>query len=159
MFLYEVTDLLQKERVAFAIVGGYGLALHGLVRATMDIDLLLHLKLRDFEKVEACFQSIGLQSRLPLRAKEIISMRQEYIERRNLIAWSFVDYNRPTRQVDVIIDKDLKDIKVELIVTAGRKLPVATLESLLEMKQSADRPQDRIDVERIKERLNAKKGK
>lgn len=35
-------------------------------------------------------------------------MRKEYIENRNLIAWSFVDYQNPSRQVDILITKDLR---------------------------------------------------
>jgi len=38
MFLYEVTEALDKKKLKYAVVGGYALALHGLVRATMDVN-------------------------------------------------------------------------------------------------------------------------
>lgn len=39
MFVLDVTDALLKRKIRFALVGGYALALHGIVRATMDVDV------------------------------------------------------------------------------------------------------------------------
>ena len=74
-----------------------------------------------------CFSEIGLTSRIPVRAQDIIKMRKEYIENRNLIAWSFVDYKNPLRQVNILIIKDLKNLETIDISVAGKKIPVATL--------------------------------
>lgn len=63
MLLIEIATGLQKDKVPFAIVGGYALALHGIVRATMDVDLVLNLKLKYFENAERVFKKIGLESR------------------------------------------------------------------------------------------------
>jgi hypothetical protein len=128
MFLYEVINSVESVKVKYAIVGGYALALHGIVRATMDVDLVLSLTLKDFELVEKAFQKIHLKSRLPIRAQDVIKMRNEYIEQRNLIAWSFVDYQNPSRQVDI-----------------------------LNMKLKAGRPQDLLDIENIRNKIDEKK--
>lgn len=157
MLLYEIVDVFDSAKVPYAIVGGYALALHGLVRATMDVDLVLHLKLNDFENAEKALKKISLQSRLPVRARDIIQMREEYIEKRNLLAWSFVDYTNPSRQADILITKDLKKMSTEKISVGGRKINVASLQELLEMKLEAGRDQDLIDVKHIREKLNGKK--
>lgn len=157
MLLYEITDAFDKCRLKYAVVGGYGLALHGLVRATMDVDLVLSLTLADFELAEQTLKKIGLQSRLPVRAQDIIKMRKEYIENRNLIAWSFVDYKNPSRQVDILITKDLRKMKIKKVSVGNRKILVATLEEILKMKKEAGRPQDLIDIENIELKLNGKK--
>ena len=157
MLLYEIIDSFESQKLKYVLVGGYALALHGLVRATMDVDFVLTLKQSDFELAEKALGLIGLQSRLPIRAQDIIKMRREYIENRNLIAWSFVDYKNPSRQVDILITKDLKDITIEKVSVAGRKVSVASLKDLLKMKEEAGRPQDLIDIQNIKEKLNGKK--
>lgn len=157
MLLYEITDAFASSKLKYALVGGYALALHGLVRATMDVDFVLSLTQNDFELAEKALEKIGLQSRLPIRAQDIIKMRKEYIENRNLIAWSFVDYKNPSRQVDILITKDLREIAIEKISVGGRKIPVASLEELLKMKTEAGRPQDLIDIKNIKAKLNEKK--
>lgn len=156
MLLYELTDAFEKAKLKYALVGGYALAVHGLVRATMDVDFVLSLKLADFELAEKVLLSLNLQSRLPVRAQDIIKMREEYIKERNLIAWSFVDYKNPSRQVDILITKDFKDLKTVRISVGGRKIVVATLEALLEMKQESGRPQDLVDIQNIKAKLNGK---
>jgi hypothetical protein len=157
MLLIEIVTSFEKSKLKYAVVGGYALALHGIVRATMDVDFVLSLKLSDFELAEKALGKIGLQSRLPVRAQDIIKMRKEYIENRNLMAWSFVDYKNLSRQVDILITKDLKDLNVEKISVGGQKISVASLEDLLEMKTEAGRPQDLIDIKNIKEKLNEKK--
>ena len=157
MFLYDVVDAFDKAKLKYAVVGGYALALHGIVRATVDIDIVLRLTLADFEKAESVLEKINLKSRLPVRAQDIIKMRKEYIEKRNLLAWSFVDYQNPSRQLDILIVKDLKNIETVTRSVAGRKINVASLEELLAMKKEAGRPQDQIDVENIKGRLHEKK--
>lgn len=156
MLLYEIVDALEQRKVKYSLVGGYALALHGIVRATMDVDLVLNLNLLDFERAEAALHSIRLQSRLPLRAQDVIKMRKEYIEKRNLIAWSFVDYDNPSRQVDILITENLKNLQVQKISVAGRKIPVVSLKQLLQLKSKSARPKDLLDIELIKEKLNEK---
>lgn len=157
MFLYELVDAFQTAKLKFALIGGYALAVHGLVRATIDIDFAIHLTQNDFQLAEKTLLKIGLQSRLPIRATDIIKMRKEYIEERNLIAWSFVDYKNPTKQVDILITKDIRDMDIEKVSIGGRKIPVASLKELLKMKQESGRPQDLIDIKNIKAKLNEKK--
>lgn len=159
MLLFELVDALQAKKIKFAIVGGYALALQGLVRSTVDIDIVLSLKLNDFRNAETALKEIGLLSRIPVRAQDVISMREEYINNRNMIAWSFVDYQDPSRQVDIIITEELKALKVKSISVGTRKIPVARLEELLRMKTTSGRPQDLVDADNIRERLSGKKNK
>lgn len=123
----------------------------------MDVDLILNLKLSDYELAEKTLAGIDLRSRLPVRAQDVIKMRKEYIENRNLIAWSFVDYKDPTWRVDILITKDLKEMNVEKVSVGGRKICVVSLPDLLAMKSEAGRPQDLVDIESIKAKLYAKK--
>ena len=43
MLLLRVTEALRKARVAHALVGGHAVALHGAIRGTLDIDLVIRL--------------------------------------------------------------------------------------------------------------------
>ena len=156
MFLYEISDAFDSQDLPYALVGGYALMLHGMVRATIDVDLVLNLKLADFEKAERIFSTLGLTSRLPVKGHEVYKMRHEYIENRNLIAWSFVDYANPSRLVDVIITHDRRKMKVQKVLVGGRLISVISLEDLLKMKIAAGRPQDLVDVQTIRAKMNAK---
>jgi hypothetical protein len=157
MLIYEITDEFERHKIKYAIVGGYAMALHGLVRATVDIDFVLKLTQTDFETAEQILLNLGLQSRIPVRAKDIISMRKEYIDNRNLIAWSFVDYKNSTRQINILITKDLSEIETVKIKVGQKKNSVVSLKDLLEMKQESGRPQDLVDIKNIELKLNENK--
>lgn len=158
MFLTDVTTELARRKIKFAVVGGYALALHGIVRATMDVDLVIGLSKKNLVDAEAAMKALGLSSRIPVTAEEISKFRVEYIENRNLIAWSFVDFKDPSRQVDLLIILDVDDIEIEKISFGGKPLPVASLKSLLKMKVKANRKEDQLDIQRIKEKLGGTSG-
>lgn len=60
MFLKRVVQALEKHKVHYAIVGGYAVALHGAVRGTIDIDLVISLNEKSFILAEAALLSIRL---------------------------------------------------------------------------------------------------
>ena len=151
MLLLKIADLFDQDRIPYAIVGGFGVALHGVVRATVDIDLVLNRKERDYKKAEMALNRIGLESRLPLKAEEVFRFREEYIRNRNLIAWSFHNPDRPSQLVDLVLTHDLKEFRVERVKVRNRSIRVASKEDLIRMKTGTGRRQDREDVRVLKE--------
>ena len=92
-----LTSAFDREGVRYGLVGGYAVALHGAPRGTIDVDCIIRHTEADFEACERALRTIGLEPRLPVTAKEVIKPRDDYIQRRNLIALSFVN---PTNPVD-----------------------------------------------------------
>lgn len=153
MFLYEVADALDKASVRFAIAGGYAVALHGAVRGTVDVDIVLRLARPQFLAAEAALKGLGLAPRLPVSAAEVFDFRREYIAKRNMIAWSFADPRDASRVVDVIITHDLAKLKTVQVRAGGRTLPLLAVPDLIAMKKESGRPQDLEDI-RALERLS-----
>ena len=151
MFLFEVVDALAKMRVSYAIAGGYAVALHGAVRGTVDVDLVVSLTETNYVGCERALLSLGLTPKLPVSAKDVFRFRNEYIQKRNLRAWSFYDSKDPTRIVDVIITYGKKKIPVKIVNVKTTKVPILSKEALIKMKQEAGRPQDLEDVKALKE--------
>lgn len=149
MFIFEVVDALEEAGVRFAVAGGYAVALHGATRGTLDVDIVLALSKENIAAAEKALVSIGLSSRLPIDAGEVFAFRKEYIERRNLIAWNFIDLNDPTRILDVVLTWDLKLAEVARLRAGGREVPVLSKSALIAMKRAAGRPQDLVDVEAL----------
>ena len=146
MFLLRVTGALARARVPYALVGGYAVALHGAVRGTMDIDLVIRLEEAHFVRAEKALRSIGLESRLPVTAQEVFRFREEYIRNRNLIAWSFVNSAVPSELVDIVLTHDLAGLNTESIRVQGRQVRVVGIDDLIAIKLESDRPQDREDA-------------
>lgn len=151
MFLYKVVESLQKEKIPFALAGGFAVALHGAVRGTVDLDLVVALSFPHLSKVEQALAGLGLKSRLPVSAKEISDFREEYIKNRNLIAWNFYHPNDPTQLVDILLTHDARKMKSITIVSQGHSIPVLSIDELIKMKKVSGRPQDLLDIAALKE--------
>lgn len=150
MLLLSVARALDRTRVPYALVGGYAVALHGAVRGTVDVDLVIRLRESDFVRAERALKTLGLQSRLPVTASEVFRYREEYIRNRNLTAWSFVNPVLPSEIVDVILTEDLAKMSVKKVKVGGQTVRVASIEDLVRMKRASGRPQDLEDVEALR---------
>ena len=72
MFLIKVCDALEENGVNYAIAGGYAVALHGAVRGTIDIDLVIPLEVEQYTKTEKALLSLGLVARHGLSSKKFL---------------------------------------------------------------------------------------
>ena len=153
MLILKLAQAFDKEDLDYCIVGGMAVVLQGIARGTVDIDLVINLSLKDFQLAERTLLSMGFHSRLPIDAKMTFQFRQEYIEKRNLIAWSFFNPQSPIDIVDILITENCKKIKTDLISVAGYKIKVASIPDLIRMKSKTGRPQDAEDVKMLKELL------
>lgn len=149
MFIFEVVDAFEKAGVRFAVAGGHAVALHGAIRGTLDLDVVLVMSKENFVAAEKALGSIGLASRLPVDAAEVFAFRKEYLERRNLIAWNFIDARDPSRILDVVLTWELKPGEIGRVRAGGRDIPVLSKSALIAMKRAAGRPQDLADIEAL----------
>lgn len=150
MWIRKLVQALNRNQIDYALVGGYAVSLHGAVRGTVDVDLVIQLTEVAFTKAADVFKSLGLESRLPVDAKQVFQFREEYIKNRNLIAWSFYNPVRPIEVVDVVLTEDARKIQTQSISLDSVVYVVASIKSLIQMKSKSGRPQDLADVEALK---------
>jgi len=146
MLIHDICQALARFEVPYALVGGHAVALHGAVRGTVDIDFVIEWQRADLEKAVQALQSIGLRSALPLGVDEVWTNRDRYITERNLIAWNFVDFADPLRQVDLLINYDLTGHTVDTKPTPSGTIQVLNKQDLIEMKRQSGRRQDLEDI-------------
>ena len=152
MFVIEVINALTAHKVPYALVGGYAVALHGAVRGTVDIDVVIALDRDTYQRAETALASLALKPRLPVTAAEIFEFREEYIRNRNLTAWSFFNPGNPLQIVDILVTEDLANLTTVTRKAFGHKLKIASVEDLIRMKRKSARPQDLADIDAL-ERL------
>ncbi len=152
MWIDQLIDTLERHAVKYAIVGGYALALHGVVRGTVDVDLVLKISRDNYRNIEKALVKLGLTSRLPVGADEVFDFRDEYINNKNMVAWNFRNPKDPTQDVDIIITQDLSSMKIDKFKVGQRVMPVVSVRDLIRMKRKSGRPQDLQDIEAL-ERL------
>lgn len=149
MFIHDVCAALTKAKIPYAIVGGYAVALHGAVRGTVDVDIVVQWTLKNLEMAEKALKALGLVSRIPVTGKDVYNFRDEYVKNRNFIGWNFYDLKNPAKQVDIIITYDLKKPQIETISTRSGKVAVLARKDLIAMKRASGRPQDLEDVKAL----------
>ncbi len=149
MFIRKVVNALSQHRVRYALVGGYAVALHGVVRGTVDVDIAIALDRNTYRRAERALSSIGLESTLPVTAEQVFDYRREYINNRNLIAWSFRNPDNLLEMVDIVITEDVKAIKTVTRSAYGLRLRIAAIDDLIEIKRKANRRQDREDIKAL----------
>ena len=153
LFINKVCLALDQASVRYAIVGGYAVALHGAVRGTMDVDIVINWDLNSLQKTVKALKGINLVSRLPVSADDVFQFRDEYIKNRNLIAWSFHNPADLSQQVDIIITFDLKGKGRKKLNTRSGALHLLNLAELINMKRESGRPQDLEDVKALESLL------
>ena len=151
-FLEKICAALRDAGVRYAVAGGYAVALHGAVRGTIDVDVVLRWTEQTLTGAEAALNGIGLVSRLPVAAREVFAFRDEYVQNRNLIAWNFYNPDDPSEQVDVIITYDLTGRRTRRVNLPSGPVQVLSVKDLIGMKRASGRPQDIEDI-RALERL------
>lgn len=149
MFLHDLCKALEEAKIAYAIVGGYAVALHGVPRTTLYIDFVIQWSLETLEKAEKVLKDLGLVSRIPVDAKNVFLFRDDYIKNRNLIAWNFYDPAKPLNQVDLVITFDLKKAMTKTIKTRSGSIKVLSKQQLIAMKKASGRPQDLEDIKTL----------
>ncbi len=148
-FLNVVCSQLHRRRVPYALVGGHAVALHGAVRGTIDLDLVIRWSLRNLENAVQALGECGLVSRLPITARDVFQFREEYIRNRNLIAWNFYNPQAPAEQVDILIHYDLGKRKTKTVRTAEGSIRLLNIDDLIAMKRASGREQDLRDAEAL----------
>lgn len=148
-FFERVLQAFEKNKVSYSIVGGYAVAMHGAPRGTIDIDCIIEHKREDFIGCERALKSIGLEPRLPVRAEEVFNFRTEYIEKKNMIAWSFINPLNPLECIDIIVTHDLRKLRSVRYKFGLHQVSVLSIDDLIDMKKLSARPQDLEDIKAL----------
>jgi hypothetical protein len=130
-------------------VGGFAVSLHGAVRATLDVDLVLPFEESYFVQAEQAFTAAGLRCRVPVTAREIARHHREYTRDRHMISWSFWSPADPLRLVDVVLTHDLREFRRTTFELQGVTVQVLALDDLIRMKRGSPREADLRDAEAL----------
>ncbi len=137
---------LTKARVDFALCGGMALAVHGHVRATRDIDLLLPR-----EHLDAALAALR-RAGFDLPASPMTFGAGTPIERHVQRVSKSVERELVTVDL-ILVEPSFAEVwaQRETFERDGIALPVVSRAGLVIMKRAANRPQDLADIEALKE--------
>jgi hypothetical protein len=155
MYYENVFRTLQKNNIRYAVAGGVALVLHGVVRLTADLDLIVDLERNNLQCFIEAMKELGYRPRLPVEAVDLLepATREQWKREKRMEAFSFVDPTQPMTLIDVFIEEKVpfQEILRELVPMTARgiTIPVVSLSHLKRLKKAASRPQDLADIEAI----------
>lgn len=139
---------LEREAVEYVVVGAVAMALHGEVRATLDLDLFVAPDEVNVSRLRRALQSVFSDPDI----EEITStdLTGEFPVVRYVPPSEAYAIDLISRLGDAF---DFEDIEWETMHRDAVAIRVATPRMLLRMKSGTLRPQDRLDAERLRQRF------
>jgi hypothetical protein len=156
-FYRDVFLALGERKVRYMVVGGVALVLHGAVRLTVDLDLMVALDERNLEKFIAAMTSCGYRPKLPVPASDFVrkEIRERWISTKNMKVFSFFHPRRPFEIVDVFVDEPVPFRRTyarrETVKAGALSIPVVSRGDLIALKKLSARPQDLEDIKMLRE--------
>lgn len=144
---------LEEHRVDYVLVGAAALSMHGLVRATEDIDLFVRPEAQNVERLRRALRSVWGDPDI------------EQISAQDLTGdYPTIRYVPPggTPVIDLIsrlgTELRFEDLEVETVVLEGVQVRVATPRTLYRMKKDTVRLIDRADAQALREKFKLDEG-
>ena len=154
-----ILKLFSKEKIPFLVVGGTAMVLHGIPRATLDIDILIPAQSEIIINLFTATRRVGFRS----NETQILRLASKP----NLLIGQWITFEDSKGRE--FLDIGLEEIKVfkKLLSHAlkrrgeGITYYVVSLKDMERMKKVSGRPIDLADIALIQERrkINGKKKK
>ena len=153
--LERIFGALEAAGARYLVVGGVAVVLHGHLRFTADLDLILALDEANVDAALSALESLGYRSRapVPLRAFVDPAQRADWERTKGLTVFSLWSAKLPGTEIDLFVSDPLpfepaweRRMRAHL---GPISVNVASLADLIEMKRRAGRPQDLEDVRQL----------
>ncbi len=164
LFYEDVLRVLDTNGVAYVVVDGTAVILHGVPRTTMDLDLVPDYAPTNMHRLVDALTSIGFVPRAPVPAHQLAdpARRAEWIRDKGLRAFSFNRPSRPLDAVDILLDSPLSyealSMDSETLNAGVVSIRIASIAHLIVLKQRAGRAQDLSDIDALQRLQEARRG-
>ncbi len=147
---------LNDSGLDYIVIGGVAVNFHGVPRMTYDIDLMVLLEKGNIIKAVAKLTDWGYRPRVPVNPEDLAdeSMRDSWIRDKGIRALTFYNDTTPIAEIDLVFDipfpYDELRSRAVFMDLEGVKVPVISIQDLIELKLHTGRKQDLADVKYLK---------
>lgn len=146
---------LNETGVRYVIVGGLAVVLHGHLRLTADVDIVLDLEPVAARKAMEALKAIGLKARAPVDPIAFADpiQRESWIADKAMTVFSLYSPTNPLLILDLFVRDPIPFEELwsrsRTIDLGGVRMQVASIDDLIAMKRAVARPQDLTDIEAL----------
>ena len=156
MFYLDLFATLHRHQVEYVLIGGSAVALHGIERNTMDIDVCIVISPDNLRRMIEAAKELNLSPVLPVPLETLsqIDTLRQWHQQRNLQAFALRTPDLAGVTLDLLLfppvaPADMCQRAVRLDVS-GIPIQLASVDDLIALKQSVGRPIDLADIEHLK---------
>ena len=153
-----VFSALNAAKTRYMVVGGVACVLHGHMRLTADLDLMVDLEADAARRAVSALTDFGYRPVVPVDPFDLCDpdIRKIWIEEKNMVVMGMHDPENPLRSLDLFIahpmsfeDLFARSVLMHVGSTAVRTV---SLPDLIALKRLSGRPRDLEDIAEL-ERL------
>ncbi len=152
-----IARALEQAGVRYLVAGGIAVNAHGYLRLTFDVDLVIQLSPDNIVAAFNALASLGYRPAVPITAIEFAdaAQRRQWIQEKRMQVLNFHSERHRETSVDVFVTEPFDfDREYEAAVAgeiaAGVRVRFVTIPTLIAMKEIANRPRDRDDIEHLR---------
>ena len=148
----ELLAALLDAHVDAVIVGGLAMQMHGYMRMTYDINLVLAMNDENLTRFIEVAKRLGLAPIIPVPIDALKNAQQidAWHREKGMLAFALRGPDLTASVVDVLVRPEIAYDRLAAAAVegelAGRRIKIASIEHLLEMKRAANRPKDQLDI-------------
>lgn len=143
---------LSDEQVQYVLVGWLAVQLHGFLRSTFDIDLVLAMNDENIVRFIAVAKRYSLVPTIPVPIDSLRNASQidQWHREKGMLAFALREPQIGGGVVDVLVRPAVPFDRLKANAVAGelfsRQVWIASIDDLLAMKRISNRPKDQLDV-------------
>jgi predicted nucleotidyltransferase len=150
-----VLSALNAAGVRYLVVGGVAVVLHGHLRTTADVALVVELTRENTLAAVRALAQLGYGPRAPVSAEGFAdaATRETWSTEKGLTVFSLWSDRSPGLEVDLFVSEPFdfdeaygRSVRVSLDATTAT---VVSLSDLIQLKRAAGRPMDLADIEAL----------
>lgn len=155
MFYLDLFSTL-NHRVDYVLIGGLAVSLHGIERATMDIDVTVAMTPENLSSLVEIARQLGMTPLLPVALDTLTDLDQlaQWHRERNLEAFALRAPGLSGVTLDVLLypPVDYAQMRSRAVTFMAGDVPVvvASIDDMIALKQAVGRPIDLADIEHLK---------
>lgn len=160
MLYLDLFAALERHGIAYVLVGGLAVSLHGIERSTMDIDICVAMTSENLSSLVSMAREVGMTPQLPVPLETLthLDTLKEWHTERNLEAFALRAPGMTGVTLDILlfppIPFDEMRQRAVCLDVAGTPVRLVSVPDLIAMKEAVGRPIDLADVAHLR-RLNS----